>query len=137
MTWDLLVSIAMLPVTAAKQAGQIAGGIWKYVTRDAELSTFVPDWLLKLTIEAIPKAFAGDTPQDQIEGSIILIGWSIATSLFTGGVTLFFVLVFGFFLMIGLFRFSDWGSSAWDKVSSPSIPDAPDGPKRGSTRKRR
>ncbi|WP_135306364.1 hypothetical protein [Haloarcula amylovorans] len=107
-----------------RQVSQIASGLrslfsWSLV------KGIVPDWILKITVEAIPKALYGDDPQDQIEGSIILIGWSIATSLFTGGITLAFVLFWGVFLTIGVLRFSDAGSGAWDKTTSlfsPSLP---------------
>lgn len=114
----LAVALLMLPVTAARQVGQMASGLWKYVTREAELETFVPAWFLRITLHAIPKAIAGDEPQDQIEGSIILIGWSIATSLFTGGATVVFVVFWAFFLFWGVFRFSEWGESAWSSATS-------------------
>ncbi|WP_276257228.1 hypothetical protein [Halomontanus rarus] len=113
--------ILLFPVTVLKQFGQIFSGLWSFV-REAKLETFVPEWLLRLTVHAIPKALWGDTPEDQIEGSIILIGWSIATSLFTGFLTAGFVLFWGLFLMIGIVRFSDWGSSTWSRVTSPSLP---------------
>jgi hypothetical protein len=114
--------LVMLPVTVLQQFGQIASGLWKYIREDAELSTFIPEWVLRLTVHAIPKAIAGETPQDQIEGSIILIGWSIATSLFTGGTTAVFVLFWGFFLFWGTARFSDWGEAAWSRGTSVSMP---------------
>ncbi|WP_247005185.1 hypothetical protein [Halosolutus gelatinilyticus] len=113
--------VVLFPVTVIRQVGQIASGLWSFV-RTVRLETFIPEWLLRLTIYAIPKAIAGKTPEDQIEGSIILIGWSIATSLFTGFLTIGFVLFWGIFLGIGIVRFSDWGSAAWDRKPSISLP---------------
>lgn len=115
---DLALTLLLFPVTIAKQFAQIVGGLWKYATEDFSIDTFIPEWLLRLTLYAIPNALFGDTPQDQIEGSVILIGWSIATSVFTGFVTAVFVLFWGVFLIIGIVRFSDWGSAAWSKTSS-------------------
>ncbi|MDS0280088.1 hypothetical protein NDI85_20080 [Halomicroarcula sp. S1AR25-4] len=110
--------------TGWKQSKQIAGGIrdllsWEFV------SDLVPDWLLRITVEAVPKALYGDTPEDQIEGSVILIGWTIGTSLIWGWFTVAFVLFWGAFLTIGILRFSDIGSGAWEKTTSllsPSLP---------------
>lgn len=117
-----LRGIITLPVEALRQVGQIVSGLWRYVRRDFDLETFIPEWFLRLTLYAIPNALFGSTPQDQIEGSVILIGWSIATSLFTGFLTAGFVVFWSVFLFIGIVRFSDWGSSAWGRVTSPSLP---------------
>lgn len=119
---ELVVFFLMLPIKLLGQIGQIISGLWSYVRNDFQLETFIPEWFLRLTIYAIPNALFGKTPQDQIEGSVILIGWSIATSVFTGFVTVFFVFFWGFFLLIGIIRFSDWGSSAWSRSTSISLP---------------
>lgn len=118
------------------QVSQIARGVWSLFSWSL-VRDLVPDWILKLTVEAIPKALAGDEPRDQIEGSIILIGWSIATSLFTGGVTLVFVLLWGVFLTIGVLRFSDAGTQAWDKATSAGMPSLPGRDSDGSYGRRR
>lgn len=117
-----LKGVVMLPWTALQQVFQIVTGLWSYVREDFRLDTFIPDWLLRITVYAIPAAVLGDTPEEQIEGSIILIGWSIATSLFTGFLTAGFVAFWSVFLFIGLVRFSDWGSAAWNRTTSVSLP---------------
>lgn len=121
---------------AANQVGQIYRGVRSLVSwtfaRD-----IIPDWILKITVEAIPDAFWGDTPREQIRGSIILIGWSIATSLFTGGVTAVFVIFFSIFLAIGIVRFSSVGSGAWDSLTSFTTPSLPGRGDDGSYGRRR
>jgi len=83
---------------------------------------FIPEWILDLTIRAVPRAFGFGTADEQVESSIILIGWSIATSLFSGGVTLVFVIFWGFWLTIGILRWSDWVGEKYDSVRSGSLP---------------
>lgn len=119
---DKAVALLLLPWTILKQMGQMAGGIWTYATEDFDLDAFVPEWIQRITIDALPKAVAGDDPEDQIEGALILIGWSIATSLFSGFITVGFVFFWGIFLVIGIARYSDWGSAAWNRATSPSLP---------------
>lgn len=52
----------------------------------------------------LPRAFGLGTPGEQMSSSIVLIITSIATSLFTGGVTLFFVGVFTLTFLGGALR---------------------------------
>lgn len=103
-----------------RQLGQMRSGLWRYATEEAELETFIPEWFLRITVYAIPNAIAGETPGKQIEGSIILMGWGIFTSAFTGGATIVFVWFWSLFFWMGVFRYSDWGSSLWQKTTSAS-----------------
>ncbi|ELY68830.1 hypothetical protein [Natrinema versiforme] len=89
---------------------------------DQSFDDFLPDWFLDLTIRALPRAFGFGTPEEQVTSSIILIGWSIATSLFTGGVTAVFVLFWLFWLSIGVLRWSDWFGDKFDSARSSIIP---------------
>lgn len=89
-----------LPVRIAKWPfRQIAG--WfenlKAVLTNYEAEDFMPEpfadmwhWLKK----QIPQAFGLGTPGEQMSSSVVLAIASIFTSLFTGGVTLFFVSIF-------------------------------------------
>lgn len=104
-----------------RQFRQIYDGVSNYVTNEAELDTFIPEWFLKLTVHAIPNALCGETPAKQIEGSVILMGWGFFTSAFTGGATIVFVWFWSLFFWAGLIRYSDWGSAAWEKTTSASI----------------
>ncbi|SDL08939.1 hypothetical protein [Natronorubrum texcoconense] len=88
----------------------------------ASLDDFVPEWLLRYTIYAPPNAILGETPEKQVEGSIIMMIWSVKTGLFTGGVTAIFVFFWGIFLMIGVLRWSDWFGSRYDTARSTLIP---------------
>lgn len=119
---SLLRTVIGFPFEALRQVGQILSGLWNYVREDFALDTFIPEWFLRLTVYAIPNALIGQSPEEQIEGSLILIGWSIATSVFTGFVTAFFVFFWAIFLLIGILRLSDWGSSAWSRTTSVSLP---------------
>lgn len=89
---------------------------------DQSLTTFIPDWLLDLTVRALPRALGFGTPDEQVTGAIVLIGWSIATGVFTGGVTVIFVAFWSFWLMIGILRWSDWFSKRYDSARSSAIP---------------
>lgn len=90
--------------------------------RDQSPDNFLPDWLLDLTVRAIPRAFGLGTPEEQVTSSIILIGWSIGTSLFTGGVTAVFVIFWLFWLAIGVLRWSEWFGDKYDSIRSGSLP---------------
>lgn len=125
-----------MPKRLLKAPIQIYAGLrdlfsWSFV------EGLVPEWFLRITIEAVPKAFWGETGQDQIEGAIILIGWSIATSLFTGGVTVVFVGFFAIFLVIGIWRLSDFGEGAWDSVTGLGTSSLPGVGKGGRYRRRK
>ncbi|QIO25432.1 hypothetical protein [Haloarcula sp. JP-L23] len=109
---------------AKKQLGQMYRGVRKLWSWSF-LRDLVPDWILKLTVEAVPDALWGETPRDQINGSIILMGWGIATSAFTGGATVAFVWFWSIFFWIGVIRFSSAGSSAWKKLTSVGRPSLP------------
>lgn len=120
----MLKRLLKLPGYVWTQLMQIVAGLrelfsWSFV------DDVVPDWFLRITVEALPMALAADEPKDQIEGSVILIGWALATSLVTGLATAVFVAVWGVFLLIGIARLSDAGSGTWDTVTSflsPSLP---------------
>lgn len=100
-----------------RQLGMIWEGL-KSLATWSFAKDLIPDWILKITVLAIPEALWGETPKKQIHGSIILIGWSIVTSLFTGWLTLGFVLFWSIFLFIGILRFSSAGAGVWDSVTS-------------------
>lgn len=119
-----------------KQFGQMYRGLRRLVNWSFA-KDLVPDWILKLTVEAIPDALWGDTPRDQIHGSIILMGWGIFTSAFTGGATIFFVWFWSLFFWVGVIRFSSAGSSAWDKLSALTSPSLPGRGSDGSYSRRR
>lgn len=89
-----------LPVRVVKWPfRQVIGwtkNFWAVVTK-YDAVDFVPpavadtwSWLKK----QIPQAFGWGTPGEQMSSSIVLILAAIATSLFSGGITLFFVGVF-------------------------------------------
>lgn len=119
-----------------KQFGQMYRGVRSLVSREF-VRDLVPDWILKLTVEAVPNALWGETPRDQIHGSIILMGWGIATSAFTGGATVVFVWFWSLFFWIGVIRYSDLGSGAWDKLTSVTRPELPGRGSDGSYGRRR
>ena len=102
------------------QFGQMFRGVVGYA-KGAELESFIPEWILKLTLYAIPHALWGETPAEQIEGSIILMGWGVFTSAFTGGATIVFVWFWSLFFWVGVLRYSDWGSSFWTNLTSFSF----------------
>jgi len=118
------------------QVKQIYSGVrklfsWSFV------GDIVPDWLLRITVEAVPNALAGDEPEDQIEGAVVMVGWSIFTSLFTGFTTAVIAFFWAIFLLIGILRFSDVGSGAWDRATSTLAPSLPGRGSDGSYGRRR
>lgn len=79
---------------------------WAVLTK-YEATDFVPpavadtwDWLK----QQVPQAFGFGTPGEQMSSSVVLILASIATSLFSGGITLFFVGVFALTFAGGALR---------------------------------
>ncbi|USZ73793.1 hypothetical protein [Natronosalvus halobius] len=89
---------------------------------EVSLSDFLPDWFLDLTVRALPQALGFGTAEEQVKGSIILIGWSIFTGLFTGLVTAVFVFFWGIFLLIGILRWNEWFGNKYDRAKSASLP---------------
>lgn len=79
------------------------------------------EWLGTLwsyTLGSVPDAFGINGPDAQVRGSLILIAWSISTSMFTGLVTAVFVILWLATLSVGFFRWSKPGS--WLESRSPT-----------------
>lgn len=83
---------------------------------ESAVSEYLEKYVLRFSVYAVPRAFGFGTADEQVEGSIILIGWSIATSLFTGLATVGFVLFWLIFLTIGVLRWSPYGSNMWSTL---------------------
>lgn len=99
----LLVSIALWPVR--QTIGWLKNA--KSVLTDYAPEDFVPpaiaeswDWLT----DQVPRSLGFGTPGEQMSSSVVLAIASIFTSLFTGGITIFFVAVFAVTFTIGAFR---------------------------------
>lgn len=54
--------------------------------------------------QQVPRAVGLGTPQEQLSASVVLAIAAVLTSLFTGGVTLFFVAVFAVTFGVGVLR---------------------------------
>ncbi len=104
---------------ALKDIKQIASGAKDYA-REGTLTAEIGNWFYSVTVEAANNALSAEDPDDQVTGAIIMILWSIGTSLFTGLVTVGFVLFWSIFLFIGVSRWSDDGDRAW-KWLTPDI----------------
>lgn len=90
---DTAVAVARWPFEQVKGwAENFWAVVTKYSAADFVPPTIVDTWTwLK---KQVPQAFGWGTPGEQMSSSIVLILASIATSLFSGGITLFFVGVF-------------------------------------------
>lgn len=72
-----------------------------------------PKKIIKWFLLQVPRAFGSGTPKQQVTASISLIGFSISTSLFTGGATLVFVGLFAVTMLLGLVRVVPAVNSGW------------------------
>lgn len=102
-TGNIAVRIAKWPFEQVKGWTENAWAVLtKYSAEDFVPPAVADTWSwLK---DQVPQAFGWGTPGEQISSSIVLIFASIATSLFSGGITLFFVGVFLLTLAGGLLR---------------------------------
>lgn len=63
--------------------------------------------------EQVPQALGFGTPGEQMSSSVVLAGASIATSVFTGGVTVAFVLLFAVTFIGGALRLWPFIDRIW------------------------
>jgi len=63
--------------------------------------------------EQVPRAAGTGTPGEQMAASVVLAFASVLTSLFTGGVTLFFVALFLLTFLVGAFRLVPAVDALW------------------------
>lgn len=63
--------------------------------------------------DQVPQAFGWGTPGEQMSSSVVLIGASIATSLFSGGITLIFVGLFAITFFGGALRLWPFIDNLW------------------------
>lgn len=113
MTWyqTLWVVISWAPRQAVGWLGNV-----RDLFAGLRLSSLVPPavWSsLRWLAVQFPRVVGLGTPEQQIVASVVLIGASIATSLFTGGVTLFFVAVFAITFLVGAARLWPAVDSLW------------------------
>jgi hypothetical protein len=99
-----------------KAFSQIVTGLWEFA-HEFDPTAYLPEWLLRLTIYALPAALMADEPKDQIEGALIMMGWGIIWSLLGPFATALWVLAWSPFLLIGILRLSDAGDNAWDSAT--------------------
>lgn len=100
---ETTVAAVKWPVVQTKGAARNA---WRVATKYSA-TDFVPPWITETWdwLKAqVPRAFGLGTPGQQMASSVVLIIASIATSLFTGFATLFFVAVFTLTFLGGLLR---------------------------------
>jgi hypothetical protein len=111
---------------AVKDLKQIASGANEYA-RKGSLTAAISKRIYSVTVKAAIDALSADDPDDQVTGSVIMMGWSYATSLFTGWATVGFILFWSIFFWWGVARWSDDGERAWDwltpdiSLSMPSL----------------
>ncbi|WP_227134587.1 hypothetical protein [Halorubellus salinus] len=138
---DAATTVLGLPRRIGRDLVQMKDGLREFIG-EGVLVGKLADLLYSTTLGAAIDALGAEDPDDQITGSVIMISWSIGTSIFTGGFTLLFVLVWGFFLAMGVFRYSDDGERAWDNHAPDIDVDIPgtglrSKPKQYTTRSRR
>jgi len=117
--WSAVLALLRLPLALARftvdqlrgTLGNVRGFLgWLNFERTlppAIASTL--DWLG----EKIPLAAGSDNPYRQVVASAALIVAAIATSVFTGGVTIAVVILLLPALFIGLWRFVPWVNDVW------------------------
>ncbi|WP_135823081.1 hypothetical protein [Halostella litorea] len=119
--------LVSVPLGIARTLGQIATGAKDYAL-EGTLTAEIGNFLYSVTVTAAINALTADDPDDQVTGALIMIWWSFWTSLFTGFVTAVFILFWLGFLFWGVFRWSDAGDQAWNRITpdwSPSLPSLP------------
>ena len=108
-------ALVELPMRALRDLVQIKDGLLDFDARGKLIGKFT-SFLYSATLGAAIDALSASDPDEQISGALWMIGWSVATSLFSGGFTLLVGAFWSIFLFIGVARYSDDGEAFWKRI---------------------